>query len=78
MKNEQIAFQKWDGGGPEAAREAMASGSLIGFQEIKCHMVFNVKIDGDLTHKAHLVDGGHTTETPASTTYSSIVSHESI
>jgi len=46
----------------------MASGSLIGFQEIKCHMVFDVKMDGDLTCKAHLVAGGHTTETLTSTT----------
>jgi len=55
----------------------MASGSLIGFQEIKCHVVFDVKIDGDLTCKACLVAGGYTMETPASTTYSSVVSHES-
>jgi len=34
MKNRHVASWKWEGGGPEAAREAMASGSLIGFQEI--------------------------------------------
>ena len=52
MKNVHVAFQKWDGGGLEAAREATVSGSLIGYQEIKCHMIFDVKMDGDLTHKA--------------------------
>jgi len=41
-------------------------------------MVFDVKMDGDLTHKACLVAGGHTNKTLASTTYSSIVSCESI
>ena len=78
MKNVHIAFQKWDGGGPEVAREASKSGSLIGYQEIKCHMVFDIKMDGDLTRKAYFVAGGHTTEPPATSTYSSVVSHESI
>jgi len=78
MKNVRIAFEKWDGGGPDEARAAMASGSLIGYQEIRCHMVFDIKMDGDLTRKARFVAGGHTTETPPSTTYSSVVSRESI
>jgi Reverse transcriptase (RNA-dependent DNA polymerase) len=50
--------------------------SMIGFQEIKCHMVFDVK--ADFTRKARFVAGGHTTETPASITYSSVVSRESV
>jgi len=78
MKNVCIAFQKWDGGGLEQARMASASGPLIGYQEIKCHMVFDIKMDGDLTRKARFVAGGHTTEAPSSITYSSIVSRESI
>jgi Reverse transcriptase (RNA-dependent DNA polymerase) len=49
---------------------------LPGYQEIKCHMIFDVKID--LTRKARFVAGGHTTETPASITYSSVVSRDSI
>ena len=36
-----------------------------GFQEIKCHMIFNVKIGETFCRKARLVVGGHTTETPA-------------
>lgn len=35
-------------------------------------MVFDVKMD--LTRKARFVAGGHTTETPASLAYSSVVS----
>jgi len=78
MKNVRIAFQKWEGGGPEAARIASTNGSLIGYQEIRCHMVFDIKLDGDLTRKACFVAGGHTTDTPDSTTYSSVVSQESV
>ena len=47
------------------------------YQQIKCHMVFDIKM-GSLTRKARLVAGGHTTETPAALTYSSVVSRESV
>jgi hypothetical protein len=40
-------------------------------------MVFDIKMD-NLTGKARLVAGGHTTETPVNTTYSSVVLHESV
>jgi len=78
MKNVPVAFQKCDAGGPKMAREESINGSLIGYQEIKCHMVFDVKMHGDLTQKARFVAGGHTTDSPTSSTYSSVVSHESI
>ncbi len=78
MKNIRIAFQKWDGGGPEIARVESVNGSLIGYQEIRCHMVFDIKMDGDLTCKARFVAGRHTTDVPDSTTYSSVVSRESV
>ena len=39
-------------------------------------MVFNIKMD--FTHKAQFVAGGHTTEAPASMTYSSVVSRDSV
>ena len=48
---------------------------LVGYQEIKCHMIFDIKMD--FTRKAWFV-GGHTTETPASTTYSSVVLRDSV
>lgn len=44
---------------------------LRGHQEIKCHVVFDVKMD--FTRKARFVSGGHTTEAPVSLTYSSVV-----
>jgi hypothetical protein len=40
-------------------------------------MVFDVKMD-NLTQKARFVAGGHTTDTPSSITYSSVVSRDSV
>jgi Reverse transcriptase (RNA-dependent DNA polymerase) len=47
------------------------------FQEIRCHLIFDVKME-DFQRKARLVAGGHMTETPASVTYASVVSRESV
>ncbi len=48
----------------------------IGYQKIPLHFVFDVKMD--FTWKARLVAGGHMTDTPASLTYSSVVSRDSV
>lgn len=48
----------------------------IGSQFIKCHIIFDVKLD--FTRKAQLVAGGHKMSTPASLTYSSGVSRDSM
>ena len=48
----------------------------IGFQEIPCHVIFDVKMD--FTRKARYVAGGHKTEMQEAPTYASVVSHESI
>jgi hypothetical protein len=45
---------------------------MIGFQEIRCHVIFDVPMD--FTHKARFNAGGHTTDTPLSITYSRKVS----
>ena len=50
--------------------------ALIGYTEIKCHMIFDVKMD--FTRKARFVAGGHMTEAPSSVTYSSVVSRDSV
>ncbi len=73
MKNVRVAFQCWNGDG-----QGLGPSSLQGYQEIKCHIVFDIKMDDEFTRKARLVAGGHTTETPASSTYSSVVSRESV
>jgi hypothetical protein len=51
---------------------------LVGFQETGCHVIFNVKMDGNFTRKVRLVACGHTTVAPASITCSSVVSRESV
>ena len=48
----------------------------IGYQQIPCHMIFDIKMD--FTRKARLVAGGHVTEPPASITYASVVSRDSV
>jgi hypothetical protein len=49
----------------------------IGYQEIRCHGIFDVKMDG-FVRKYRMVAGGHTTEAPATLTYASVVSRESV
>ena len=49
---------------------------LIGYTEITCHMIFDVKMD--FTRKARFVTGGHLTQTPDTVTYSSVVSRDPI
>ena len=44
------------------------------YQQIKCHMIFDVKMGKNFRRKARFVAGGHATETPMSLTYSSVVS----
>ena len=46
-------------------------------QPIDCHLAFDVKME-DFRRKARLVAGGHTTETPATLTYASVVSRETV
>ena len=48
-----------------------------GYQQIPCHMIFDVKLD-NFTRKARMVAGGHKTETPATLTYASVVSRDSV
>ena len=73
MSRVWIAFEKWTGGN---TREE-AKQKLVGYQEVRCHMIFDVKMSG-LVKKARLVAGGHTTDMPASITYLSVVSCDSV
>jgi hypothetical protein len=49
----------------------------IGYQKILCHMIFDVKLE-DFRWKARLVAGGHWAEAPATITYASVVSRETM
>ena len=69
MKNYRPAFEVW-----EKRKEDLP----IGYQEIKCNMIFDIKLGENFRIKARLVGGGHTTTVSASITYSSIVSRDSV
>ena len=75
MAKAKVAYAEVEGATSEDARQGKVP-ELTGFQEIKCHIVFDVKMD--FTRKARFVAGGHTTETPVGLTYSSIVSRDSV
>lgn len=66
MKNVRVAFKFLDTG------ERVP----IGYKWIKCHLIFDVKMD--FTRKARYVAGGHMTDPPATLTYSSVVSRDSV
>ena len=68
-KNVRPAFEIFEGQQKEIP---------IGYQEIKCRIIFDVKLGENFRRKARLVGGAHTTVTPASITYSSVVSRDSV
>ena len=67
MSKVQVAFQ------------VLTDGKSIppAHQMIKCHMVYDVKME-NFRHKAWFVAGGHMTKAPTTVTYASVVSHESV
>lgn len=66
MKNVMMAFEFKDN-----------DPILPGWKRINLHMVFDIKAH-DLTRKARLVAGGHMTDPPKESTYSSVVSRDSV
>ena len=69
------AWQRKHGVTPDDVRNGRVK-DMVGFQEIKCHMIFDVKMD--FTRKARFVAGGHTTDAAPGITYSSVVSRDSV
>jgi hypothetical protein len=49
----------------------------INYQFMKCHIILDINME-DFRRKAQLVAGGHMTDPPATASYASIVSHESV
>jgi hypothetical protein len=49
----------------------------IGYQKIPCHMIFDMKME-DFQQKTRLVAGSHQTKAPATITYASVVSRETV
>eukprot|EP00978_Attheya_sp_CCMP212_P027374 scaffold91652_cov54-Attheya_sp.AAC.1 len=70
------AFEKWNKGTSEDLRSGKAK--MPGYEEIGCHMVFDIKMDGKFTRKARYVANGNETEPPTAQTYASVVSRDSI
>lgn len=75
MKNVCIAFKVDNDVTPKQAR---SNQFYKGYQEIKCHMIFVIKMDGKFSCKARFVAGFHTTDPPSSITYLSAVSRDTV
>ena len=69
MKNVRPAFEPW---------EKDMSQIPPGFQQIKCQMIFDMTMGKNFRRKACFIAGGHTTETPSTPTYSSVMSRDSV
>lgn len=70
MKNVRPAFEVWEKGADKIPSS---------YQQINCHLIFDVKIGKNFRHKVRFVAGGQTREVPDSLiTYSSIVSRYSV
>ncbi len=67
MREVRIAFNILSDGGS----------APICYQKIPCHMIFDLKME-DFRQKARLVAGGHLTKAPATITYASVVSRETV
>ena len=69
MRNVRPAFEVWD---------KDQSAIPIGYQEVKCHLIFDIKMGENFRRKARFVAGGHTTDVPSALTYASVVSRDSV
>ena len=69
MKNFRPEFDTWDK--PEGDTPP-------GYQETKCHLIFDIKMRENFRCKAHLVAGGHMADTPTTLTYYSVVLRDSV
>jgi hypothetical protein len=75
MEKVSIAYKPQEGVIPQNVQTGQVK-EMLGYQEIKCHIIFDIKMD--FTRKARFVAGGHMTQVDASYTYSSVVSRDSV
>ena len=59
MQNVRPAFEAWEKSQAEITNE---------YQEVKCHLIFDVKMGEKFCRKARFVAGGHTAEVPSTLT----------
>ena len=69
MQNVRPAFKAWDKDLPELP---------IGYQEVKCYLIFVIKMGENFRRKARFVAGGRTTNVASTLTYASVVSRDSV
>jgi hypothetical protein len=71
------AFERYKNASPQQLKDG--SRKLPGYQQIECHMIFDIKMDGQFTRKARFVANGNKTRDMASHhTYASVVTRESV
>ena len=68
MKNVRVAFEEFDSD----------PSTLVGYTQITGHLVFDVKLGENFRRKARYCADGHKTGAPASVTYSTVVSRDSV
>jgi hypothetical protein len=68
IKNVRIAFEEFDGD----------PSTLAGYTQITGHIIFDVKLGENFRQKARFCADGHKTGAPASVTYSTVVSRDSV
>lgn len=75
MKNVEPAFEECD---KCFTPSELRSYSIVlpGYQEIKCHMICDIKLYGKFTIKSRFVAGGHMTYPPTCITYYSFFYRE--
>ena len=67
MKNIQPEFYPWEK--PEGDIPP-------GYQDIKCHLMFEINMGENFLRKARFVAGGHMMDTPSTLTYAFVVSSD--
>jgi hypothetical protein len=71
------AFEQYKNASPQQLQDG--SRKLPGYQQIRCHMIFDIKMGGQFMRKAIFVANGNETRDVASHhTYGSVVTRESV
>ena len=71
MANVRIEFGKLDGVSPDRMRKGEIR---LGYTHADAHMIFDIKMDGNLKIKSMLVSDGYTTAPPSSITHPGVMS----
>ena len=74
MDSVRIDFEK----GSHTVKEMRDCKVLPRYQDIGCHMILYINMEGSFIRQARFVAGGHTNDLPSLTTYSSVLSTESV